>query len=214
MFGTNSMSRTKENDRFFSSTRGRVVLLLRQGDKTVNDLAAELSLTDNAVRAHLLTLERDGLVEAGGSIKGYRKPHYVYRLTENARHLFPKFYDSLFNTLLGVLKSEMPTATLVRLLRRVGKILAPGSESSDIDERITGAVTALESLGGAPVTERTKDKVLIRSRSCPFAEAVAEHPETCQMAESMLEEIVRSTVRETCDRTSTPRCSFEIELPN
>jgi predicted ArsR family transcriptional regulator len=208
------MRKTRENERFFNSTRGRVVLLLRQGEKTVNDLAAELSLTNNAVRAHLLSLERDGLVEAGGSIKGYRKPHYVYRLTDNARHLFPKFYDSLFNTLLGVLKGEMTSAALGRLLRRVGTIMAPRTESAGLDERIAGAVSALEELGGASVTERTQDKVFIRSRSCPFADAVAEHPETCQMAESMLQEIVQVPVRETCDRTSTPRCSFEIELPN
>jgi predicted ArsR family transcriptional regulator len=208
------MKKTRENERFFESTRGRVVLLLRKGEMTVNDLATELSLTDNAVRAHLLSLERDGLVEAGGTIKGFRKPHYVYRLTDNARHLFPKFYDSLFNTLLDVLKTEMPSGTLGRLLRRVGAVLAPRDEPADLDKRVDRAVSALEGLGGAPFVERTEDKVLIHSRSCPFADAVAEHPETCQMAESMLHEIVQAPVRETCDRTATPRCSFEIALPN
>ena len=48
--------------RFLSSTRGRLVTLLRRSARTVDELAHELGLTDNAVRAHLATLERDGLV--------------------------------------------------------------------------------------------------------------------------------------------------------
>src|SRR5881398_826577 len=57
-----AMRKTNLDKRFFESTRGRIVLLLRASEKTVNDLAAHLQLTDNAVRAHLLSLERDGLV--------------------------------------------------------------------------------------------------------------------------------------------------------
>ena len=90
------------DERFFHSTRGRIVHLLKQSAKTVNDLAAALELTDNAVRAHLLSLERDRLVESAGTIKGVRKPHVVYRLTDDARKRFPRAYDSLLNRLLGL----------------------------------------------------------------------------------------------------------------
>ena len=38
--------------------------------KTVNELAEELELTDNAVRAHLLSLERDGLIKQSGIQRG------------------------------------------------------------------------------------------------------------------------------------------------
>ena len=48
--------------RFLESTRGQVVLLLRRGARTVEELAQALGLTDNAVRSHLAALERDGLV--------------------------------------------------------------------------------------------------------------------------------------------------------
>ena len=48
--------------KFFGSTRGRIVTLLRRRGQTVDDLAAEVELTNNGVRAHLATLERDGLV--------------------------------------------------------------------------------------------------------------------------------------------------------
>jgi len=57
---------TKLDKRFFDRPRGRIVTSLRGTTKIVNELAAELELTDNAVRAHLLSLERDGLIRQRG----------------------------------------------------------------------------------------------------------------------------------------------------
>jgi predicted ArsR family transcriptional regulator len=52
---------------FGDSTRGRIVAILRRGWRSVDEIAATLGLTDNAVRAHIATLERDGVVAAAGS---------------------------------------------------------------------------------------------------------------------------------------------------
>src|ERR1041384_8305343 len=101
------MKKTKLGERFFESTRGRIVSLLRGATRTVNELAAELELTDNAVRAQLLTLERDGLVRQSGVQRGFRKPHFAYELTPEAEHLFPKSYDALLNQFLAVLKNRL-----------------------------------------------------------------------------------------------------------
>ena len=80
----------KLDERFFESTRGQIVTLLRSSACTVEDLAEELKLTDNAVRAHLATLERDGLIRQSGLRRGPRKPHFTYVLTDEADKLFPK----------------------------------------------------------------------------------------------------------------------------
>ena len=208
------MSKSKYDDRFFESTRGRIVLLLRQSEKTVNDLVAELGLTDNAVRAHLLSLERDHLVEPGGTIKGFRKPHFLYRLTGDARHIFPKSYDSLLNRLLDVLKVKMSKSTLSSVLKDVGTRIAgasPRDSKLTIDESVNAALESLEELGGSAIAERSKDGIFIKSESCPFADAVIEHPEICKVAEAMIGEIVGKPVHETCDRTSSPKCRFAIE---
>jgi predicted ArsR family transcriptional regulator len=207
------MKPTKLDKQFFNSTRGQVILLLRYSNKTVNELAEELNLTDNAVRAHLLTLERDRLVRQSGTVKGFRKPHFVYGLTDEARHLFPKSYDSLLNQLLDVLKTRLSPTSLKDVLLEVGRRI--GSRSSaepkeNIDERLDNALHALEELGGAAQVIKENDKILIKSESCPFADAVNEHPEVCQLAESMIEEIVGKRVKETCNRDSLPQCCFEI----
>src|SRR6267378_182914 len=98
------MDKTKMGERFLESTRGRIVSLLRGENLTVNELTEKLQLTDNAVRAHLLTLERDGLVKQSGVRRGVRKPHFAYKLTHDAEQLFPKAYHLLLNALIMVLE--------------------------------------------------------------------------------------------------------------
>ena len=208
------MTTTKFDERFFESTRGKIVLLLRGTQQTVNELADELKLTDNAVRAHLIMLERDRLVEPAGTVKGFRKPHYAYRLTDEARHLFPKSYDSLLNRLLDVLKQRMPSSSVGSILEDVGRMIGVTrlpSADEPLADRLNNALDALADLGGAAVVIKENDQTQIKSESCPFADAVVEHPEICKIAESMIQEIVGVPVKETCDRSGSPRCRFAID---
>ena len=208
------MSNTKLDGKFFETTRGQIVMRLRSGSWSVNDLAADLGLTDNAIRANLMTLERDHLVESAGTVKTARRPYVLYRLTNEARHLFPKSYDSLFNRLLEAVKHRFSPSSITGLMHEVGKKIGSGasvSADADIDEKVAKTLDALEELGGSAVVERDGEKIWIKSQSCPFADAVAEHPEVCQMAESMVEEIVGLPVEEFCDRSHQPKCCFAID---
>jgi len=65
MEATMTVTAGGRDERFFPSTLGQVMqamTLLRGGDRSVEELARALGLTDNAVRAHLVTLERDEIV--------------------------------------------------------------------------------------------------------------------------------------------------------
>ena len=207
------MKTTKLDERFFDSTRGRIVTLLRGKLRTVNELAEGLGLTDNAVRAQLLSLERDGLVRQSGVQRGHRKPHFVYELTPEAERLFPKAYDALLNGLITTLKGRLAPEALEEVLREVGRSLAAGREterSPDLESRVESAVQVLEAMGGAAQSEREGERYFIRSDGCPLAAAVAEHPEVCRLAEALVAEITGTPVRERCDREKAPRCRFEI----
>ena len=113
--------------RFFESTRGQIVTMLRASPCTVEELARNLDLTDNAIRAHLLTLERDGIVRQSGVRRGPRKPHFTYTLTPQADSLFPKAYDALLNQLIFVLKNRLNPAEIEEVLREVGRAIASGA---------------------------------------------------------------------------------------
>ncbi|HBB89177.1 MAG TPA: transcriptional regulator [Blastocatellia bacterium] len=207
------MDKTKPAERFFESTRGRIVGFLRGESLTVNELAEKLGLTDNAVRAHLLTLERDGLIKQSGVRRGFRKPHFAYKLTHDAEALFPKAYDLLLNSLISVLKQRLDPKAIADILRDVGRSLAARQSSvkGSLENRVRGAVKALEALGGAARIEKEESKLIIRSGSCPLAAAVSEHPEVCQLAEALMTEIVGAPVQERCDRDGPPQCRFEIK---
>lgn len=178
---------------------------------TVNDLAEKLELTDNAVRANLLSLERDGLIRQSGLRRGTRKPHFAYELTSEAENLFPKAYDTLLNQLIAVLKGRLTPKALKEILRDVGRLLGGNpTAGGSLESRVGKCLMALEAMGGSARVKKENGKLFIRSGSCPLAIAVAEHPEVCQLAESLLSRIIGTRVRERCDREGAPRCTFEV----
>ncbi len=95
-----------------ASTRERVLDLLWRGRQTVDELARELGLTDNAVRAHLVALERDGLVVR--TVYPTTPPSVGYRLTP-----------------LGQSAAELHDAIVAWALRHSDEILASRASYDD-----------------------------------------------------------------------------------
>ena len=204
----------KLDQRFFDSTRGQIVTILRSSPWTVDELATRLELTDNAVRAHLSTLERDGLVRQSGVRRGARKPHFTYALTDEADGLFPKAYDALLNQLITVLKTRLSPPEIESVLREVGRAIAadtPVGHDATLRSRVEKALAVLEAIGGSAEIEEHDDKIVIRGNGCPLAAAVGVHPEVCRLAETLVGEIVKAPVVEKCDRETRPQCRFEID---
>jgi predicted ArsR family transcriptional regulator len=202
------------SERFLATTRGQILLLLRRSERTVSELAGVLELTDNAVRAHLAALERDGLVEQRGVRRGMGKPAYVYRLSPEADQLFPKAYGLVLGGLLGVLTERLGREAVEEVLREVGRRAGAGRGApagEDLRARFEAAVAVLGEFGGDAVVEATEGGgVRIRGYACPFSAVVAEHPEVCALAEALVGELVGVPVRECCDRGERPRCAFEL----
>jgi predicted ArsR family transcriptional regulator len=194
-----------------------MVALLRRGGRTVEELARAVGLTNNGVRAHLATLERDGIVRQRGTVRpasGGGKPAYVYELTPEAEDLFPKAYEPVLGWLLDVLSERLGPRESEALLRGVGRRMAEGRGAPEggVRARTEEAVAALNELGGlAEVQERDGGR-LIRGYGCPLAAVTPEHPEACRMVETLIAELVGVHVRERCDRGVKPRCCFEVAL--
>jgi predicted ArsR family transcriptional regulator len=206
---------TRWDERFFATTRGQVVTLLRQGSRTVDELADALGLTDNAVRAHLAGLERDGLVHQGGSRRSGGKPSFLYELTPEAERLFPKAFGLLLNHLLSVLSDRLPPDTLNDALREVGRRVASGHPVplGNLRDRVNRAQTLLTNLGGLTEVEEVNGGFEIVGCNCPFSAAVEGSPAACLIAESLLTDLTGVPVRQVCDPGPPPRCRFEIPSP-
>src|SRR6478672_7256046 len=84
------------------STRSQLLSLLREGTWTVDDLAARLDLTDNAVRFHLTALEREGSVARIGVQKGSGagQPANLYSITRAADEAFSRAYAPVLTAIV------------------------------------------------------------------------------------------------------------------
>jgi predicted ArsR family transcriptional regulator len=199
--------------RFLASTRGRLIGLLRRDTHTVDELAQRLNLSDNAVRAHLATLERDGLVRQQGVRRsgGSGKPAYAYDLTPEGERLFPKPYADALGELLTALHERMPQREVEALLRESGRRLAeqrPETRGGDLRARLEAAVAALNAMGGLAELEERDGELGICGYSCVLAALTAQHPDACHLAESFVSEVAGTRVREHCEHGPTPRCHF------
>jgi predicted ArsR family transcriptional regulator len=198
---------------FGESTRGRVVALLRRGERSVEELAASLGLTDNAVRAQLATLERDGVVQTVGIRRdgAVGKPATMYGVAADSSALFSTAYAPVLAALLAELGTRLSARELKAILRGTGRRLAPGlPKGATFDERARASAAWLAGLGADAELVRTSDGYEIRGFGCPLADAVSTCPATCTAMEALLSDVTDTTVRERCDRASRPRCRFLI----
>jgi predicted ArsR family transcriptional regulator len=208
------MARTNWNRRFFASTRGSIITLLRRSSHTVDELSQALDLTHTAVRAHLAALERDGLVHQRSERRGSGKPSAVYELAPAAESLFPKSYGQLLDQLLEVLGEHIAAEEVEMLLREVGRRMAAQWKipAGDLRVRLGAAVEVFHELGGLAELEACDGHSCIRGYRCPFAAVVPGHPEVCSLVETLLSELVGVPVQEQCERTGPVPCRFVVPV--
>jgi DeoR family suf operon transcriptional repressor len=89
----------------------------RAGETTAEAIATELGVTLSGARQHLMTLERDGLLEHRSRRGGPGRPRHVFVLTPVGDSLFPRAYAELTNELLEYVEDEDPSL-LERIFER------------------------------------------------------------------------------------------------
>ena len=194
------------------SAAGRIMGVLRRGSMTVDDLAADLDLSGNAIRAQLALLERDGLVRRTGQRPGTSKPARLYALTPEAELLFSHAYIPVLTELLHVLAARVGSEAFDGIMREVGRRLMADRPrpTGDRRQRAEAASELLNALGGLARVEEQDGGLMIRSEGCPLAAATRRHPEACNAVESLLSEFAGVGVAKCCDREERLRCCFEI----
>lgn len=101
--------------------------------RTVEELAASLEVSRNAVQQQLTALERDGLIRVLGRRSTGGRPSRTYTLTEAGLELFPRRYALLAESLLRNTEELFGPEGLNRLLKRMADELA-----AEMAPRLTG----------------------------------------------------------------------------
>ena len=197
----------------FKGTRGQIVNLLRQSGLTANEIAARLGLTHNAIRGHLVALQREGLVREAGWRRGASRPAVVYEVVPEAEAIFSKGYIPFVAQLVRVLGERVRQDELDEIMRLVGRRMASEwpRHGGDLSQRVQAASALLEDLGALNEVEKSNGSYVIRGYGCLLAAAVHGRPEVCHAIESLLAELLGARVHECCERGERPRCCFEIQ---
>jgi predicted ArsR family transcriptional regulator len=213
-------------ERLAGSTRGTMLRLLRRSRQTISELAATLGITDNAVRTHIASLQRDGLVEQVGVRRDQRgKPAQVFEITETAEEIFPKAYAAVLLELVSELERRVGPETVDSLLKSVGaRVVAAAGASAPsggalagsavdpavLEQRIQTAIAILTQLGGELEAEVAPGGYEVRGHGCPLSSVVRSHHGTCAVAESIIATATGAPVTEHCQKEPRPRCAFHV----
>src|SRR5512143_3897065 len=108
----------------FEGTRGRIIDLIRRSPSSVTEIAGQLDLTYNAVRAHLTALERDGLIRRAGLRRGGTRPSTLYELAPGVEDALSRAYMPFASHLIRALGERLPDVELEAVMHDVGRRLA------------------------------------------------------------------------------------------
>lgn len=198
-----------------SSTRRVILTLLKTKARlSVNELSKSLQITEMAVRRHLNTLERDGLVQSILVRQTMGRPTHQYSLTELADDLFPKNYHQLTLDLLGEL--ELEEKDLVGLLfeRRKDKLLRkyePLMQGKSLKDKVA-QLAELQDAGGYMVQwSEEEDYYRLEEYNCPIAQVAGQYNQACQCELQLFEELLGASVERTeCLAKNGNKCAYII----
>ena len=202
------------------------------GVATVDELVLQLGLSKTAVRAHLLPMEAEGLLERVTSDSGRPgRPPLAFRITAKANGLYPTLESELLSELLGFLnadgKSDLIELFFERLWQKrydeFAAELASQSAAEPVD-KLAALQRVLERNHFMPKIEiirlprsrnRGEERTCVRVSEChcPLAAAVNATTLPCRMEARFLASVIGvkpSSVRTAPDHLG--HCVFTFQL--
>ena len=192
------------------ATRERIIRLLLSRPRTIAAMAGDLAMTRNAVRAQMALLQREGVAEAQGEVKGARRPSILYGLREGADAQLSRAYPSMMSHLVHVLSEELSSREFDDVMRKLGRRLASDAPraTGDAAARVREAVRFLGTMGSVAEMTEENGRYVISSDGCPIGVAVAADVRACASMQAMLRDLTGLAVAEECRHGSRPRCRF------
>lgn len=205
-------------DRFFNTTRGKIVAELRKrGSASAADLASHFRLSPNAIRQQLVVLERDGLVAETPVRRGPTKPTLEFSLTREADALFPQRYDRLLASVLREVRRQYGDAGVGRIfdsissraVARAKKTVTGGKP----EERVAQLTDLLRHDGVVAEYNLIDGGFALHEHNCPYSAVTKENPEMCAVVHHMIDETIGGTMEQTESlATGGKECRFEMKV--
>lgn len=187
----------------FSSTKRDILLLLkREGEKDLEGLARELSLSKMAVYRHVKDLEGRKLVERFSVRGGVGRPRLGIRLAPEASSIFPRAYSSLTVHALGFIEEELGREAVERALRKRQMEVLGGYEAQVQAETLREKVAQLARLRDqegymAEDHEAPGGNFELLEFNCPILAVADRYWEACAVERDLFQRVLGADVETT-----------------
>jgi predicted ArsR family transcriptional regulator len=178
-------------------------LLDHKAGQTIDELAAQLAITRNAVRQHLTGLERDRLVESNGTRPSGGRPQQLYVLSDRGRELFPRHYAWFAQLLIEALCEDAGAEKLGDRLEALGRRIGGQLRDTDVRDAAGGTIAStlprlvahMADLGyGARAEADGEAMPGIVASNCIFHHLAARYPQVCRFDLGLMGAYTRSNV--------------------
>jgi predicted ArsR family transcriptional regulator len=203
-----------------SETR-RVILssIKKEGSATISELANFNKLSGEAVRQHLVQLERDGWIKRSATKGSHEvgRPSMRYSLTQAGEHLFPKHYDALALEVLDTIIGNFGDDALNQILSSMTEARVmkwePRLRGLSLPERVEVLKGLYLQDDAYMDVEYEEGRIRLIERNCPFYSVAMRSPVLCSISVSLLTRLLGyQVVREERFQDGDGRCVFRVLL--
>lgn len=200
-----------------ASTRKIILTMLKtQGPLTVGEMSKKLGITEMAVRRHLNTLERDGLIDSQLVRQAMGRPTHMYSLTDSADELFPKKYHHLTLDLLEELAAAAGEDKVEMLFERRKERLIGRYEERIVGKPLSERVKELadiQNANGYMVEWQAEEdgSYVLHEHNCPISQVASRYQHACSCELAMFRQLLGTEVERTeCLAKGGNRCTYRI----
>ncbi|MFD2657561.1 helix-turn-helix transcriptional regulator [Gracilibacillus thailandensis] len=202
------------------TTKDRILeLLKKEVSLSVNELIDYLDITHMAIRKHLTTLEKDGLVSSHHEKKDIGRPIQKFFLTTKGKRLFPNNYESISVEFLKDIQAIHGKDSIEQLFEnreeRLTKQYADLVNQSSNLEKMRDIVHIQNEKGYmAELSQHDDDQFEIVEYNCPIFAVAKEFHIACRCETSMFKKVLgtENVERVQCKTEGNNHCRFKVEF--
>jgi predicted ArsR family transcriptional regulator len=190
-------------------TRHKIVMLLnRVENMTVAELSKKMGITPMAVRQHLMSLEKKGIIKYVAKKYGIGRPVFLYSLTDG--------YGDFTREVLRIIEKVDGRKKLDKIfkmrkdniLAEKNRVLAP---VKSMNKKISLLSDMLNKEGYMVEIDGNRDGYHLKQYNCPLSSLSEHYPEACKYELELYRSLFGAKVKRIeCQREGAPSCTYII----
>ncbi len=195
-----------------------VSILKTKGPESVKELAAEMNITTEGARFHLMKLEKEGLVKSESVAEGRGRPKQIWSLTEKGHDRFPDAHADLTANLISMMRETLGQNAVDDVIRTHEQetLSRYSQELEDIDtleERVVKLAEIRSQEGYMAEYEEDEEGFILIENHCPICTAAKACQGFCRSELNIFQKVLGEEVE--IERTEhvikgARRCAYRI----